>query len=179
MVALEEIDRYGGFLQGIIEVQMDDVRPQLADAVGRAFRIAVEIRDQGIFPAGQERHQHGAEDALFFFPASAAEFGHEYSFSSIEDPKDVAEKIREAAEREDQLLDAENIENYPTPDIQEEECRLSVEKEAEILPEDLSAEEIISRLQKISDEGAAEDPRILECVAYLSSTHVKDRGQRQ
>jgi TldD protein len=97
---------------------------------------------------------------------------HEYSFSSMEDPKDVAEKIREAAEREDQLLDAENIENYPTPDIQEEECRLSVEKEAEILPEDLSAEEIISRLQKISDEGAAEDPRILECVAYLSSTHV-------
>jgi len=97
---------------------------------------------------------------------------HEYSFSSMEDPKDAAEKIREAAEREDQLLDAENIEDYPTPDIQEEECRLSVEKEAEILPEDLSAEEIISRLKKISDEGAAEDPRILECVAYLSSTHV-------
>lgn len=97
----------------------------------------------------------------------------EYSFDRLAD--DV-EKQAEAiiAELNEQLAMQKELglEQYDTVMLKEEEATLLAEKEVGILPEDVSAEDVVKRLKRISDTGIAMDERVLECAAAVSMVHV-------
>ena len=97
----------------------------------------------------------------------------EYSFNEWDMPTDaLVEKIVSTLEVQFALLKDTKTEILKTAKLEEEEMELLVEKEVEQLPESITTEELVSRLQAICKKGMHADERVVECMARMSMVHV-------
>ena len=97
----------------------------------------------------------------------------EYSFNEFDNnveqlAKSIVERINEQLE----LIIKTSTKVYTTEMIQEEESKLFVEKEVGIIYEDMSIEDLVTKLSKYSEEGVSMSEYVVDFIAAASVVHV-------
>lgn len=95
----------------------------------------------------------------------------EYSFNKCDDVKELAKTIASVLKDELKALEKLGISKMDSPLIHEEEVTKSMTNEIEINPEEMSAQDILAHLKKISDAGAKHEG-IIEFQAAMQFAHV-------
>ncbi|WP_281627326.1 TldD/PmbA family protein [Traorella massiliensis] len=95
----------------------------------------------------------------------------EYSFNECEDVKACAKTIASVLKDELRALEKLGVSKMESPLIHEEEITKSMVNEIEVNPEEMSAEDILAHLKKISDAGAKHE-EVIEFQAAMQFAHV-------
>ena len=95
----------------------------------------------------------------------------EYSFNECEDVKACAKTIASVLKDELRALEKLGVSKMESPLIHEEEITKSMVNEIEVNPEEMSAEDILAHLKKISDTGAKHE-EVIEFQAAMQFAHV-------
>lgn len=95
----------------------------------------------------------------------------EYSFNECEDVKACAKTIASVLKDELRALEKLGVSKMESPLIHEEEITESMINEIEVNPEEMSAEDILAHLKKISDAGAKHE-EVIEFQAAMQFAHV-------
>ena len=95
----------------------------------------------------------------------------EYSFNECEDVKACAKTIVSVLKDELRALEKLGVSKMESPLIHEEEITKSMVNEIEVNPEEMSAEDILAHLKKISDAGAKHE-EVIEFQAAMQFAHV-------
>ncbi len=95
----------------------------------------------------------------------------EYSFNECEDVKACAKTITSVLKDELRALEKLGVSKMESPLIHEEEITKSMVNEIEVNPEEMSAEDILAHLKKISDAGAKHE-EVIEFQAAMQFAHV-------
>lgn len=95
----------------------------------------------------------------------------EYSFNECEDVKACAKTITSVLKDELRALEKLGVSKMESPLIHEEEITESMINEIEVNPEEMSAEDILAHLKKISDAGAKHE-EVIEFQAAMQFAHV-------
>lgn len=95
----------------------------------------------------------------------------EYSFNECEDVKACAKTIASVLKDELRALEKLGVSKMESPLIHEEEITESMVNEIEVNPEEMSAEDILAHLKKISDAGAKHE-EVIEFQAAMQFAHV-------
>lgn len=95
----------------------------------------------------------------------------EYSFNECEDVKACAKTIASVLKNELRALEKLGVSKMESPLIHEEEITKSMVNEIEVNPEEMSAEDILAHLKKISDAGAKHE-EVIEFQAAMQFAHV-------
>lgn len=95
----------------------------------------------------------------------------EYSFNEYEDIEKLASTITETLKKELHMMEELGIEKMEAPLIHEEKIEKSMTGEIGVDPTSVSPEEILGRLKKISDTGAA-GKYVIEFRAAAQFAHV-------
>lgn len=95
----------------------------------------------------------------------------EYSFNECEDVKACAKTIASVLKDELRALEKLGVSKMESPLIHEEEITKSMVNEIEVNPEEMSAEDILAHLKKISDAGAKHE-EVIEFQATMQFAHV-------
>ena len=95
----------------------------------------------------------------------------EYSFNEYEDIEKLASSITETLKKELHMMEELGIEKMEAPLIHEEKIEKSMTGEIGVDPTSVSPEEILGRLKKISDTGAA-GKYVIEFRAAAQFAHV-------
>ena len=98
----------------------------------------------------------------------------EYAFNEFypDMVETVARKAKQELEAQLAMLQVIGVKNYETPMMPDEPLTLYVEKEAEILPEDVDVKALVEKLNGICETGLAEDECVIDCQVRASTTHV-------
>ncbi|MBO4289864.1 MAG: TldD/PmbA family protein [Lachnospiraceae bacterium] len=98
----------------------------------------------------------------------------EYAFNEFypDMVADIAKKAKRELDAQLSLLQAIGVKNYETPVMPDEPQTLFVEKEAEILPEDVNVKALVEKLNGICETGLAADEHVINCTVRAASTHV-------
>jgi TldD protein len=98
----------------------------------------------------------------------------EYAFNArdLADVGALAAAIRGVLDAQLGILAETGTKVYDTPRLEDTPLTIFSEMETDSLPEEEDPEALMRRLQSFSDEAVAMDPRIVECQAQVSSTHV-------
>ena len=95
----------------------------------------------------------------------------EYSFNECEDVKACAKTITSVLKDELRALEKLGVSKMESPLIHEGEITESMVNEIEVNPEEMSAEDILAHLKKISDAGAKHE-EVIEFQAAMQFAHV-------
>ncbi|WP_294562728.1 TldD/PmbA family protein [uncultured Traorella sp.] len=95
----------------------------------------------------------------------------EYSFNECEDVEACAKTIASVLKDELKALENLGISKMESPLIHEEEMTKIMMNEIEVNPEEMSAEDILAHLKKISDAGAKHEG-VIEFQAAMQFAHV-------
>lgn len=95
----------------------------------------------------------------------------EYSFNECEDVKACAKTIASVLKDELRALEKLGVSKMESPLIHEGEITESMVNEIEVNPEEMSAEDILAHLKKISDAGAKHE-EVIEFQAAMQFAHV-------
>ena len=95
----------------------------------------------------------------------------EFSFDAIDDVKAVAAEIIAALDRQQEMLDELKVAKLPTPLIQQEPAAGEFAAEVPASMYDIDAADVISRLRKLSDAGAAKE-NVVECQAAYTICYI-------
>ena len=95
----------------------------------------------------------------------------EYSFNECEDVKACAKTIASVLKDELRALEKLGVSKMESPLIHEEEITKSMVNEIEVNPEEMSAEDILAHLKKISDAGTKHE-EVIEFQAAMQFAHV-------
>ena len=98
----------------------------------------------------------------------------EYAFDEFYPDRVSITADKAKAELDSQLLLLNKIGVTPlsTPVMPDEPLTLFVEKEAEIMPEDVDVRALVEKLRGISTAGLSENECVIDCSVRASSTHV-------
>ncbi len=98
----------------------------------------------------------------------------EYAFNDLDlnDIKEVAKKIITTLDKQLELIQLTNSNIYTTDQLDDEPCTLFVEKDVEIMPEDVDLDALIQQFTKISDEVIEKNHNLIDCQVVGQSTHV-------
>lgn len=95
----------------------------------------------------------------------------EYSFNQCEDVVVLANKISKELKQQLAALEALGIEKMESPLVYEEKIEREMTGEIKVNPEEVSAQEILAHLKKVSDAGAANEG-IIEFQVSMQFAHV-------
>ena len=95
----------------------------------------------------------------------------EYSFNRLDDPEKLAYKITTVLKDELKALEKLGISKMESVLIHEEEITRSMTNEIETDPEEMSAQDILAHLKRVSDAGAKHEG-IIEFQAAMQFAHV-------
>ena len=98
----------------------------------------------------------------------------EYAFNEFypDMVETVAKKAKQELEAQLAMLQAVGVKPLVTPVMPDEPLTLFVEKEAEVLPENVDIRELVDQLNGICEAGLAEDDCVIDCQVRASTTHV-------
>lgn len=98
----------------------------------------------------------------------------EYALNKFENHnmKELAEHIKKELDAQIEVLKQTSTEIYETGILEDEPLELFVEKEAEIMPEDVNVEELVNMFTEISSEGVAAAKDAIDCIVSGQTTHV-------
>ena len=98
----------------------------------------------------------------------------EYAFNSmpVDNTEEAVKTIREALDKQIELLKATNTAVYETGILPDEPLELFVEKEAEVLPEECDIRSMVEMFTELSDLGMAQAENTLDCIVAGQSTHI-------
>ncbi|MDD6467059.1 MAG: TldD/PmbA family protein [Erysipelotrichaceae bacterium] len=96
----------------------------------------------------------------------------EVSFNVLTDVKELAQSIQDQLQKQLDMLQRTKTKVLDTPKLEEEETELLVEKEVEQLPETLSIEQRVERLNAMCKKGMAYHSNVVEFMASLNFVHV-------
>ena len=100
-----------------------------------------------------------------------------YSEYAFDDPagetaESLAARAKSALDAQLALIRATGTTVYETGILPDEPLELFVEKEAELLPEEMDLKALVESFKAISDKGAGASPEIVECFTVGQSTHI-------
>ena len=98
----------------------------------------------------------------------------EYAFNETqgESVKELAEHIMSELNAQLEILKATSTEVYDTEVLSDEPLELFVEKETEIMPEDVNVKDLVDMFTEISNAGVEAAPDAVDCIVVGQSTHV-------
>ncbi len=149
-------------LISILEKEFDYVSVLATDVCGTSYRVGqrqTNVGDYGFAERGFVTRVYQNGTYL------------EYSFNECDDVVKLAETITMELKSQLEALEALGIEKMESPLIQEEAMEEEMLNEIAIDPDEVSAEEILAHLKKVSDQGAAHEG-IIEFQAAMSFARV-------
>ena len=98
----------------------------------------------------------------------------EYAFNEThgESVEALAAHIKGELDAQLQVLKATSTEVYETGILKDEPLELLVEKEAEVMPEDVNVKDLVDMFTEISDAGVAAAEGVVDCIVSGQTTHV-------
>ena len=98
----------------------------------------------------------------------------EYAFDDpgSESAAELADRIRKALDDQLSLIRETGTEVYETGVLDDEPIELFVEKDTELLPEEMDLKELVESFTAISDRGVSAYPEVVECFTAGQSTHI-------
>ena len=85
---------------------------------------------------------------------------------------DTAARARQKLNAQFALLTELGVQVYETPKMPDEPLTLFVEKEAEVLPENVAVKDLVALANTVCETGLAADDCVIDCQVRMSTTHV-------
>ena len=146
----------------LLDKEFDYVSVLATDVSGTAYRVGQKQTNVGDYHFGERGFV-----ARVYLNGTYME----YSFNQCDDAEALAGTITAELKKQFAAIDALGVAKMESPLIHEEEMEKEMVGEIEINPEEVSAEEILAHLKKVSDAGAAHEG-IIEFQATMQFAHV-------
>lgn len=146
----------------LLEKEFDYASVLATDVSGTSYRVGqrqTNVSDYGFNERGFVVRVYWKETYL------------EYSFNAIDDVQELAEIIAKELKEEWTTLEALGIEKMDSPLIHEETIAKEMMGEILVDPKEVSAEDILAHLKKVSDTGAAHES-VIEFQVSMDFAHV-------
>ena len=153
-------------LLDLLEADYDYVSILSTDSKGLAVRISQQSKSVSNQTMTTERGTviRVYKDGLY----------SEYACSAFDPdrPEETADALRKTVNEQLALLKGCGCPVYETGILADEPLQLLVEKETQLLPEEVPLSDLVSRLTEISDRGMDGSEYMLDCIANAQSTHI-------
>ena len=149
-------------LISLLEKEFDYVSVLATDVSGTSYRVGQKQTSVGDYRFGKR----GFVVRVYLNGTYL-----EYSFNQYDDVKQLAKTITAELKKQLTAMETLGIAKMESPLILEEQMEKEMVGEIEINPEEVSAEDILAHLKKVSDKGAAHEG-IIEFQAAMQFAHV-------
>ena len=149
-------------LISLLEKEFDYVSVLATDVSGTSYRVGQKQTSVGDYRFGER----GFVVRVYLNGTYL-----EYSFNQYDDVKQLAKTITTELKKQLTAMETLGIAKMESPLILEEQMEKEMVGEIEINPEEVSAEDILAHLKKVSNKGAAHEG-IIEFQAAMQFAHV-------